>query len=33
VRRFRQQEQAAGFGRRGTQASFDDLIDYEAIAS
>jgi putative addiction module CopG family antidote len=33
VRRFRQEEQAAAFGRRGKRASFDDLIDYEAIAS
>jgi putative addiction module CopG family antidote len=33
VRRFRQEEQAAAFGRRGNQASFEDLIDYEAIAS
>lgn len=33
VRRFRQQEQAAFLGRRDQQASFDDLIDYEAIAS
>ena len=33
VRRFRQEEQAADFGRRGKQASFEDLIDYEAIAS
>ena len=33
VRRFRQDEQVAAFGRRGNQASFEDLIDYEAIAS
>ena len=33
VRRFRQEEQAGAFGRRGKQASFEDLIDYEAIAS
>ena len=33
VRRFRQEEQSGAFGRRGTQASFEDLIDYEAIAS
>jgi putative addiction module CopG family antidote len=33
VRRFRQEEQAAAFVRRGKQASFEDLIDYEAIAS
>jgi hypothetical protein len=33
VRRFRQEEQASAFGRRGKQASFEDLIDYEAIAS
>ena len=33
VRRFRQEEQAAAFGRRGKQTSFEDLIDYEAIAS
>ena len=33
VRRFRQEEQAGAFGRRGKHASFEDLIDYEAIAS
>ena len=33
VRRFRQEEEAAAFGRRGKQGSFEDLIDYEAIAS
>jgi putative addiction module CopG family antidote len=33
VRRFRQEEEAAAFGRRGKQRRFEDLIDYEAIAS
>ena len=33
VRRFRQEEEAAAFGRGGKQGSFEDLIDYEAIAS
>jgi putative addiction module CopG family antidote len=33
VRRFRQEEEADSFGRRGKQVSFDNLIDYEAIAS
>jgi Arc/MetJ-type ribon-helix-helix transcriptional regulator len=33
VRRFRQQEQAAFFSLRDQQGSYDDLIDYEAIAS
>ena len=33
VRRFQQEEEAAAFGRRGKQGSFEDLIDYEAIAS
>jgi putative addiction module CopG family antidote len=33
VRRFRQQERAAFFGGRDKHASYDDLIDYEAIAS
>jgi Arc/MetJ-type ribon-helix-helix transcriptional regulator len=33
VRRFRQEDQAIGYIHRRKQASFEDLIDYEAIAS
>ncbi len=33
VRRFQQEDQAGGLIQRRKQAMFDDLIDYEAIAS
>ena len=33
VRRFREEDERIGYTQRRKQARFDDLIDYEAIAS